>query len=220
MKYPIKAGLSPTHIQAFHTCPYKYYATYITKEVPYTENVHTNFGNAVHKNIEEYLKGTAPLSPFLEKIRPVLDIIKPVMAGAETKIGITKWNTSAKNFFDPDTYIKCIIDCVVVSPDGKKVIAFDWKTGKKSDAQVQHDVIKRCLRVAYPDADEIITCFWYFIKGGVDIQHFKPSKPLTTLDDKVAKVEQAHKTGEFPYSPNGLCKQWCDVLSCPHNGKR
>ena len=219
MKYPKKGAFFPTQIQTFFTCPYQYYAKYITKEVKFQSNIHAQFGTAVHKNIEDYLTGVGELSPFLEPLRTTLDNIKKVMLVAEGKFHITKWNTKVKSAYDTDAFLGCIVDCVIASQDGKIIIAFDWKTGKKSDAQVQHDIIKRCLQVAYPKAEKIITVFWYFIKGAVDIQHHKPNAPLVDLDDKIAKVEKAHKTGEFPYNPNGLCKQWCDVLSCPHNGR-
>lgn len=217
MKHEIPS-FSPTHIQTFFTCPYQYYAKYITKEVKFEQNDHARFGSAVHENIELYLLGKGELSSKLEKLRPILDKMKGCLVGAETKLAITKWNTPT-TFFHKDAYLKCIVDAIVASPDGKIVIAFDWKTGKKRDAQVQHDVIKRCIKVNYPNAEKIYTVFSYFFVGENDIQEFKPNKQLPDLDDKVAKVESAYKKGEFPYNPNGLCKKWCDVLSCPHNGR-
>lgn len=220
MKYPVKSGFSPTALKLFQTCPYKYYATYIAKEVPFTGNKYTEFGTAVHSNIENYLTGNASLSPFLEPLRPVLDKLKPAMLGAETKYSITKWNTLTRNFFDTDNHLKCIVDCVVANDDLSTIIAFDWKTGKKGDEQLQHDVIKKCLSVKYPEAKQIITVFWYFVKGQVDVQYHTPKRPLNDLMEHVKKVENAHIRGDFPFNPNGLCKQWCEVMSCPHNGKR
>ena len=217
MKHPVK-GLSPTHIKTFLTCPYQYYAKYVTKEVKFEQNDHARFGSAVHENIELYLLGQRELSPRLEKLRPVLDKMKRCLVGAETKLAVTKWNTKC-DFFYNDSYLRCIVDAIVASPDGKHVIAIDWKTGKKRDDQVQHDVIKRCLRAAYPEAETITTVFSYFFHDDIDIQVFRPNIPLHDLDDKVDKVINAHKTGEFPYNPNGLCKKWCDVVSCPHNGR-
>lgn len=210
---------SPTSLNTFLTCPYQYRAKYITKEVKFQQNKHAEFGSAVHGNIENYLNGEEELSEYLSTIKPTLDKIKLIMVGAETKYQITKWNTRGKSFFDPDVYLKCIVDCVALSADSKTIVAFDWKTGKKSDQQVQHDIIKRCLAVYYPEVQNIVTCFWYFVKGAVDIQFYTPKRKLLDLEYKLEKVEAAHKSGEFPYNPNGLCKAWCDVLSCPHNGK-
>lgn len=209
---------TPTNIQSFFTCPYQYFGKFIAKETKYTETPHTKFGKEVHKNIEDYLNGDAQLSSYLEPMREMLDSAKPVMIGAETKMAITKWNTLCRSFFDKDAYLRCIVDLVLGNEDHTKIIAFDWKTGKKSDAQVQHDVIKRCLNIKYPKAD-IVTIFLYIVKDDVDIQIYQNGQNLLDLDNKIAKIEAAHRTGEFPYNPNGLCKKWCDVLSCPHNGK-
>lgn len=217
MKYEIPS-LSPTHIQTFFTCPYQYYAKYITKEVKFEQNAHAKFGSAVHENIELYLLDKEKLSPRLEPLRSILDKMKDFLVGAETKLACTRWNTPC-DFFSKDAYLKCIVDAIIASPDNKVIVAFDWKTGKKRDAQVQHDVIKRCIKAKYPYAQKIYTVFAYFFVGENDIQEFTPNKQLHDLDTKVEKVISAYKSGNFPYNPNGLCKKWCDVLSCPHNGR-
>lgn len=211
-------ALSPTHIQTFFTCPYQYYAKYVTKEVKFEQNDHAKFGSAVHENIELYLLGRGELSPRLGPLRPLLDKMKLYLVGAETKLATTLWNTPC-DFFSSDAYLRCIVDAIIASPDGRTIIALDWKTGKKRDAQVQHDVIKLCIKNRYPNAEKIYTIFSYFFVGDVDIQEFSPDSKLIDLQSKVDKVTNAHKTGEFPYNPNGLCKKWCDVLSCPHNGR-
>lgn len=212
--------LSPTSIQTYYTCPYQYYAKYITKEVKFEQNPHAKFGDEVHKNIENYLKHGAKLSPLLEPLRHTLDKMKTVLVGAETKIAITPWNTVCNTFFHNDAYLRCIVDAIISDKNHEHIIAFDWKTGKKRDAQVQHDTIKKCLSVKYPKAKSITTVFLYLFQGEQDIQEHKPNIPLVELEHKIQTITNAHKSGEFPYNPNGLCKQWCDVVSCPHNGKQ
>ena len=156
--------------------------------------------------------------PYLEPIKGTLDRMREVMVGAETDLAITKYDTPC-GFFDKDVFMRCRIDFVAANKDFTEIIAFDYKTGKKSDAQIQHDVIKRCLKAAYPQAQFITTVFWYLTKGVVDIQEYDTTDELMDLDFKVNKVLQAQQTDTFPYEPNGLCKRWCDVFSCPHNGR-
>jgi len=36
---------------------------------------------------------------------------------------------------------------------------------------------------------------------------------------EVARLEAAYEHDVWNASPSGLCKAWCPVLSCPHNGR-
>lgn len=37
-------AISPTKLQTFKTCPYQYYAKYVSKEVKFADTPHTVFG--------------------------------------------------------------------------------------------------------------------------------------------------------------------------------
>ena len=211
--------LSPTSIETFLTCPYQYKAKYITKEVKFESNAHAEFGSAVHENIEFYLLGRDKLSSRLEPLRSTLDKIKTALVSAEMKLATTKWNTPC-DFFHDDAYMRCIVDAVASSPDKSTIVAFDWKTGKKRDSATQSDVIAKCIFNRYPECKKVITVFAYFMVDDMTIKEYKKNGSFIDLENKVAKIEQAHKVNEFPYNPNGLCKKWCDVVSCPHNGRK
>ena len=211
--------LSPTSIDTFLTCPYQYKAKYITKEVKFESNAHAEFGSAVHENIEFYLLGKDKLSLMLEPLRPTLDKIKSALVSAEMKLATTKWNTPC-DFFHDDAYMRCIVDAVASSPDKSTIVAFDWKTGKKRDSATQSDVIAKCIFNRYPECKKVITVFAYFMVDDMTIKEYKKNGSFIDLENKVAKIGAAHKANEFPYNPNGLCKKWCDVVSCPHNGRK
>jgi len=36
---------------------------------------------------------------------------------------------------------------------------------------------------------------------------------------RINRYQLAHKTTDFPAQPGGLCRRYCPVKSCPHNGK-
>lgn len=211
--------LSPTSIETFLTCPYQYKAKYITKEVKFESTAHAEFGSAVHESIEFYLLGKDKLSPMLEPLRPTLDKIKSALVSAEMKLATTKWNTPC-DFFHDDAYMRCIVDAVASSPDKSTIVAFDWKAGKKRDSATQADVIAKCIFNRYPECKKVITVFAYFMVDDMTVKEYKKNGSFIDLENKVAKIEAAHKANEFPYNPNGLCKKWCDVVSCPHNGRK
>lgn len=213
---------SPSSLQTFLTCPRQYFAKYISKEVEFTGNKHTIFGSKVHKVFEDYLKGSGQgqqtLPDFLLPAKKYLDKMKKSSTClAEVKLAIDK-NNNLVDWFDKSAYQRCIIDALLVNKDENIVLCIDWKTGKKRDNQTQHDFIKKCAGAKYPNAT-IYTLFIYLFAGQSTLQVFKHD-PLTELDNSMRQLEQAYELGIFPPKTSGLCKGWCDVLSCAFNGKR
>lgn len=206
---------SPTSLQTFLTCPRQYYAKYVTKEIKFEQNDHATFGDLVHKSIEAYLKHGEPLPTILEPMREFLDKMGNVLIGAETKIAVDKQG-NAVDFFDDTAYQRCIVDAIIGDPDSH-IICIDWKTGKKRDAQTQHDFIKKCAKAKFPNAT-VVTFFIYLFVGESDRQEYN-GEALTSLDNKMNRLAIAHANKLFQPRPSGLCGKWCDVLSCQYNGR-
>lgn len=212
---------SPSSLQTFLTCPRQYFAKYISKEVEFTGNKHTIFGSKVHKVFEDYLKSSGQeqqtLPDFLLPAKKYLDKMKKSSTClAEVKLAIDK-NNNLVDWFDKSAYQRCIIDALLVNKDESIVLCIDWKTGKKRDNQTQHDFIKKCAGAKYPNAT-IYTLFIYLFAGQSTLQVFKHD-PLPELDNSMKQLEQAYELGIFTPKTSGLCKGWCDVLSCAFNGK-
>ena len=207
---------SPTSLQTFLTCPKQYHAKYITKEVQFEQNDHATFGDLVHKSIENYLKHQEPLPTILHPLQPTLDKMGQVLFGAETKLAVDKQGNTV-DFFAKTAYQRCIVDAILTNADQSVVVCIDWKTGKKRDAQTQHDFIKKCAKAKFPNA-KIVTLFLYFFVGQYDRQEYT-GQPLTSLDKKMNQLHSAYANDTFQPRPSGLCGKWCDVLSCQYNGR-
>ena len=208
---------SPTSLQTFLTCPKQYHAKYITKEVKFEQNDHATFGDLVHKSIENYLKHQEPLPSILNPLQPTLDKMGQVLFGAETKLAVDKQG-QAVDFFAKTAYQRCIVDAILINADQSVVVCIDWKTGKKRDAQMQHDFIKKCAKAKFPNA-KIVTLFLYLFAGEYDRQELKSNETLHQLARNMHILATAHANNSFQPRPSGLCGKWCDVLSCPYNGK-
>lgn len=213
---PVMMKQSPTSLQKFVTCPKQYEATYITKESVFQPNDHAKFGTLVHSAIEDYLTKGTTLPNILSKLAPTLDKMGAVLAEAETKLGVDKEGNATSY---SKGYQRCVVDAILTKKDETMVVCIDWKTGKKRDAQIQHDFIKKCAAAKYPKAKEIITLFVYLFKGESDRQVYKRGDALLSLDRHMNDLAIAYANNSFPPKPSGLCKQWCDVMSCPHNGR-
>lgn len=66
MKVP---AWSYSSLKLFDTCPRKYEAERITKEVPFTDNVATIYGKEFHLACEEFIRDGKPLDPRFEWMR-------------------------------------------------------------------------------------------------------------------------------------------------------
>ena len=207
---------SPTSLQTFLTCPKQYEAKYITKEVKFEQNKHAIFGDLVHKSIENYLKHNEPLPTILQPLKTTLDKMGAVLVGAETKLAVDKQGNSVE-FFDKNAYQRCIVDAIITNADQSIVVCIDWKTGKKRDAQTQHDFIKKCASSKFKNA-KIVTLFLYLFNGTYDRQEYS-GQAFTALDSDMNKLHTAYTQNSFQPRPSGLCGKWCDVMSCPHNGR-
>lgn len=208
---------SPTSLQTFCTCPKQYEAKYITKEVKFESNAHAVFGSLIHKSLENYLEFNEPLPTILRPLQSTLTKMQSVLVGAETKLAIDKVG-NAVDFFDTSAYQRCIVDAIITNADQSIIVCIDWKTGKKRDAQIQHDFIKKCARAKFPNAT-VVTLFLYLFHGGYDRQEYS-GQPLHKLDFYMNELQAAYALNSFPPKQSGLCKKWCDVLSCPFNGKK
>lgn len=217
-------AISPTKLQTFKTCPYQYYAKYVSKEVKFADTPHTIFGTTVHANIENHLMLDAPLSPLLNRMQPIFAKAKPYLIGAETSLAMDRKHipvdTSNKFTMYKKAWLHCVVDAIYADGKGKRIIAIDWKTGKESDARIQGDIIKLCMASKYPYFEQYEVAFAYLFKGGMHHSVYRPKEQkLIQLYEDIAELEAAEKAGQFIPTPNGLCKKWCDVLSCPHNGR-
>ena len=217
-------AISPTKLQTYKTCPRQYEAKYLTKEVVFVDTPHTLFGTAVHKNIENRLNNVAALSPLLIGLEPILAKHSNKLMGAETPLAINRQflpvDTANKFTMYKNAWVHCIVDAIFVDNKGKRLVALDWKTGKGKESPIQADIIKMCLASKFPYFRQIETVFVHLFHGDVFHDIHRPGVDnLINIKLELNRLEHAEKKGEFPPTPNGLCNKWCDVLSCPYNGR-
>ena len=70
MKIP---AWSFSSLKLFETCPRKYQAEKVTKEVPYTETEATVYGTELHKASEDFIRDGTPIPERFAFVRPYLD---------------------------------------------------------------------------------------------------------------------------------------------------
>lgn len=214
------AAWSYSALTLFETCPKKYWHEKVKRDVKDQPNQVTNYGLEGHKHFEnKLLKGTK-LPMDLQHHEAVLDRIRaaPGEGLPEQKLAITR-DFAPTGFFDDDVWLRSIIDYAKVN--GKACLIIDHKFGRMRPG---FDQVKLCAAVFSCFKPEIETYsaayYWAKEKKLTRTKVLKDDVPGIWAEfiERSDRIDEAVAHDEFPAKPNGLCKRYCAVKSCPYNG--
>jgi hypothetical protein len=217
------APWSFSRIKAFDTCPKQFYHTHILKEFPYEETDATRYGNEFHKAAEEFIRDGKPIPEKFAFARPTLELLdaKPGDKYCEYKFGLTR-NLEPCSFFAKDVWFRGVIDLVIV--DGDRAFIVDYKTGKSARyAETgQLELMAMAVFKFFPSVKKVNGGLLFVVSD-----EFIKDKYTAELEGEMwakwlgeyAKMEKAAEVGVWNPRPSGLCRAYCKVLECPHNGR-
>lgn len=221
---------SYSSLKTFETCPRKYQAEKVTKEVQYTDTEETLYGKELHKCAEDYVNAfcndeNPSIPPKFQFIQPYLDklVAIPGKKFCELKLGVKESNGRlvACDFFDSQVWFRGVADLVIVDADKAWVV--DYKTGKSAkyaDTR-QLALMAAALFLKYPQIKKIKTSLLFVVSKDFIKDDFDSTVGLNIfaeLDPLLTRREIAYNTDVWNPIKNGLCKKYCGVKSCPHNG--
>lgn len=222
MKIP---AWSYSSLKLFETCPRKYQAEKVTKEVPFEQGEAALYGEQCHKAAEEYIRDGKPIDPRFSFIQPYLDKLNAI-AGTkhcEMKLGVKRQDGRlvACDFFDPEVWFRGIADLVIL--DGDRAWVIDYKTGKSARyADVrQLALMSAALFLKYPDLKKIKTSLLFVVSKEFVKEDFHKEFGLSVFSELNGLLEArstAYESDVWNPRPNPLCRKWCAVKSCPHYG--
>ncbi|ETD72610.1 hypothetical protein V757_03225 [Pelistega indica] len=209
--------ISPTTLSTMITCPRQFEAKYLTKEVQFKDTPATIHGTRLHKAMEDSLVQDAALPAEFSYLQPYVDKFKnfPGKVSSETKLAIDKQGNPCEW---KDRYIGGIADVITIK--GSHAFIGDLKTGKYKEDTLQLSILTKCLYANYPTIQTVNAAL--FFPHINKLFSFKTSRETVTyegLEKEIKFYEAVIERGEFKPKPGGLCRQWCDVFSCPHNGR-
>lgn len=212
-------------LKTFEQCPRKFEAEKVTKEVPYTQSEAALYGEQLHKAAEEYVRDGPEIDPRFKFIKPYLDrlIAIPGEKLCELKMGIKKQDGRlvACDFFDRDVWFRGVADLVILNGDVAYIT--DYKTSKNSryaDMR-QLKLMAAAVFLRYPQIKKIKMSLIFivcrdFVKDTVEREFGLDI--FADLAELLTALNTAYETNVWNPKPNGLCRQWCGVKDCPHNG--
>lgn len=212
-------AMSHTALDTFQTCPRQYQAKYVTKEVKFMETDATRYGNRMHTAFENRLKEGLPLSDEFKDLEPmalkILDMKGTLMV--ERPLAVRE-DMSPTTFFASDVALRGKGDALVFRDDTGMLYVFDWKTGKPKVEKQQLEIMGIIAFYNIPNVKRIKVAFVYTKTGTIDTAEYTAAQipeMLAGINYEISRVKKAHETGIFLPTPNGLCKAWCQVESCP-----
>lgn len=213
---------SYSSLTSWESCPKKWYETRITKSWPDEKGEAAQWGDTVHKAIEARMKFNTPLPQWGQPWEPyVVRLLgSKVAPQIEHKIAITaEFKPTA--FFAPNAWCRAVADVSITSP--KAIFTLDWKTGNfKSDTDQLR--LSAAMQMAHFPHIEKATIQYVWLKAQrTTTETFDRSQVVEVWRDflpRVHRMQQGFAEAKWPAKPNGLCRQYCPVLSCEHNGRR
>lgn len=209
-------------LDAFETCPRRYYETKVAKTVQEPQTEATLWGNRVHKALELYLTQRKPLPSGMEGFQDTADtVVRRAEGGkvsAEQKMALTK-AFKPTTWFGGDVWVRGITDFTIEK--GGAAFIGDWKTGKPNPNSAQLRLTAAMTFAHKPYIQRITNAFLWLKDGSVTHETFTREDVPAIWQEfmpRVQRLECAIAEKKFPPKPGGLCRKWCPVTSCEHNG--
>lgn len=208
-----------SQLEKFTTCPKQFYHLRVARDFKDPPSEHTIWGEKVHSAMEYRIAEGTPLPEGMDQWEGIAAKLEklPGKKYAEYQFGVSASFAPAP--WD-DSWSRGIADLLVVNKN--KAGVFDYKTGKRKLTS-QLSLYAAYTFASFPEVEVVSTGFIWLKDRKIDKETF-------TRDDVpaiwqnflpiVRKLELAHENDQWPAKPSGLCRAWCAVTSCPHNGKK
>jgi hypothetical protein len=204
----------------YESCPKQYYHINLIKDVKdeYGDSEAGAEGNAIHAALFRRVTKGDPLPLPLRHLEPMARRFAdaPGEKHGELKLALNR-EFEPTGFFDPDVYLRAIIDLVIVR--GTHATVFDYKTGKIKDDFTQLAMSAAVLSRYMPEIQTFDIAFVWLKHKNISKQSYtRPEFKVIWADllPRAQQLELAVKTTDFPAKKSGLCKGYCPVKSCPN----
>lgn len=208
-------------MDAFNTCPRRFYETKIAQNFKEELGEAVRWGNEVHKAMELRVGEAVPLPSSMVQWEPMAAAFVAAKGEkyCELKLAVDA-NLSPCDFFDEDCWNRGVEDLLIIN--GRKAVSIDHKTGKKKPSSQQLKLSACRVFAKFPEVREVETAFNWMLTGEWTRAVYKReqlSEMWESYFDGVRSMLWAEEHNAWPAKPSGLCRKYCPVTSCPSNGQ-
>ena len=213
-------------LKAFETCPKQFYHMKILKEYPVVESDAMRYGTDVHLACEEYIRDNKPLPKKYEYVLPTLEALKRKKGKklCEYELGLTE-DLQPCGFKDKDVWFRGIADLVILNEEDKLAWVVDYKTGKSARYADKNQLELMALAVFkhFPNIERVNGGLLFVVSKDLITDTYtrrlREQQITTKYLNKFSQMVIASDNDVWNPNPSGLCRAWCEVLECAHNGR-
>lgn len=211
-------------LKMFQSCPKKYYHLKVLKDVKEPGSEIMLYGIAAHKAAELYLKHNTPIPEKFAYMKGQLDKLAAIPGErfCELKFGLDK-NMQPCEFFGKNVWLRGAVDLLIVNHDKGTARMIDYKFGKTKNADSsQLQLMSLAVFKLFPHVTTVKAGLLFCQADLLIPSKYEGSDACALWMDwlpDVSRLESAFENNVWNASPNGLCRAYCPVLSCNHNGR-
>jgi hypothetical protein len=213
---------SYSRLKNFEACPKKHYEVDLQKSFKEEDSDALLWGNHVHKAMdlrcgEKRIPLPATMADYEKWVAPVVDTPGTILV--EQQLSISK-DFAACGYFAGNCWFRAKGDFIKLGE--RTAIILDWKTGKVKPDSEQLWLSAACVFAKYPHIKKIRSSFVWLQENATTDEDITPDDlpaKWRGLWPRIQAMETAWKTTTYQAKPGGLCRKWCPVKSCPHNGE-
>ena len=217
---------SYSKLKAFETCPKQFYHMKILKEYPVVESDAMRYGTDVHLACEEHIRDNKPIPKKYSYVQPSLDALKRKKGKklCEYELGLTE-DLQPCGFWDEDVWFRGIADLIILNEEDGIAWVVDYKTGKSARYADKGQLELMALAVFkhFPQIEVVRGSLLFVVCKQLITESYTRPRRENDLEvkyrDKFSQMVIASDNNVWNPNPSGLCRAWCDVLECAHNGR-
>ncbi len=198
-------------------CGYRYYRTYVVRDIKYVETPERRKGNQTHDALA-YRIGGKPLPVELQHLEKYAKPLDGHGAKAEGKVAINA-DGRVVDYFASDVFLRGALDVTIVKDEVGYIL--DWKDGKSRWVKrFELDVHAVLLKAKYPQLSNIRAQYCFTTEDKLSELYDCSDVRSTwgTIQHIVQRITADMQRGSFEKKQGPLCG-YCDVLDCQHNRK-
>lgn len=213
---------SYSSMSLFQQCPKKYYHLRIAKDVADPPSQQMNYGLAVHKAAEDYIRDGIPIPPQFAFMQEPLDRLKSTEGGVhcELKLGLTR-DLEPCGFMAKDVWWRGIVDLLVLN--GKKARIIDYKTGKNTYPDTkQLELLSLAIFKHYPEVETVKAGLLFVVHPLLVMERYhaeEQDERWVKWVQQSQQLDSAVENNVWNPKQNFTCRNWCPVTSCANNGR-
>ena len=220
------APWSFSKIKAFQQCPKQFYHEKVIKQYPFKMTEAIRYGDQFHKAAEKYIRDGEELPKRFLYAKDSLDALKRKRGDklCEYRMGLTE-DLEPCGFYEDNVWWRGIADLIILNQDQGLAYVVDYKTGKSSrySDKGQLELMAMATFKHFPNVDTVRAGLLFVVCEDLVRSTYEQYEADTLWDkwmDNFQTMETAYKVDVWNPKPSGLCRQWCQVMECPHNGRR